>query len=552
VQQLTGTLRGLERDRLTEDPIFQRFLPGAKAGDKSAYLICTSAGEVGVNISGDHLLCDLSTFESIAQRFGRVNRFGSRADTVIHVVHPVEFADNEYDQRRQRTLELLRQLDGDASPAALSRLDSEARQSAFAPTPVILPASDILFDTWALTTIRGKVPGRPPVEPYLHGVNERDLPETRVAWREDVGVLSGELRRIHEPRELLEEYPLKPHEMLRDRSDRVSKQLLLIAERKPNAEAWLVSDDGDVEVLSVGSLSGRDAKDRINWRTVLLSPDVGGLNEGRLDGDSDHANDVADEWYIDGKRRRARVWDGDPLPDDMRLVLEIDTRPPTEDADESDEITGRRRYWRWYVRPRSADDDGSKTSTEPVTWSDHTQQVTANAVLISAALNLPDQLRSAIRIAARFHDLGKKRVLWQRSIGNPDPRNWLAKSGKWMRPMEITDYRHEFGSLVDVHGLPEVARNAEFQALSDAMKDVVLHLIAAHHGRARPHFPAGEILDEDPKGQDVSAIAAEIPRRFARLQRTYGRWGLAYLESILRAADYAASASPASVMEDDA
>lgn len=32
-------------------------------------------------------------------------------------------------------------------------------------------------------------------------------------------------------------------------------------------------------------------------------------------------------------------------------------------------------------------------------------------------------------------------------------------------------------------------------------------------------------------------MAAEVPRRFAHLQRTYGRCELAYLESLLRAAD---------------
>jgi len=36
-------------------------------------------------------------------------------------------------------------------------------------------------------------------------------------------------------------------------------------------------------------------------------------------------------------------------------------------------------------------------------------------------------------------------------------------------------------------------------------------------------------------------LAREVPVRFARLERKYGRWGLAYLESLVRAADAIAS-----------
>jgi CRISPR-associated endonuclease/helicase Cas3 len=104
-------------------------------------------------------------------------------------------------------------------------------------------------------------------------------------------------------------------------------------------------------------------------------------------------------------------------------------------------------------------------------------------------------------------------------------------------------YRHEFGSLLDVRNEPDL------QTLSDDLQDIVLHLIAAHHGRGRPHFPADEAFDPERKGKDASEIAVEVPQRFARLQRKYGRWGLAYLESLLRAADYAASAYPSAVVE---
>ena len=90
----------------------------------------------------------------------------------------------------------------------------------------------------------------------------------------------------------------------------------------------------------------------------------------------------------------------------------------------------------------------------------------------------------------------------------------------------------------------DIAGQKAFTDLRFEQQDLVLHIIATHHGRGRPHFPADEAFDPEPNGRDANAVARVVPRRFARLQRKYGRWGLAYLESLLRAADYAASASP--------
>src|SRR5262249_25567971 len=151
-------------------------------------------GEVGVDISGNNLVCDITPFDSMAQRFGRVNRYGT-AEARIDVVHEArpneKKKDDPFEQRRWLTLELLKQLKGDASPAALGSLPGEQVREAFTPPPEVLRVSDILFAAWTMTTIGESLPGRPPVADWLHGVAEWQPPETYVAWRQEV----WELRR---------------------------------------------------------------------------------------------------------------------------------------------------------------------------------------------------------------------------------------------------------------------------------------------------------------------------------------------------------------------
>jgi CRISPR-associated endonuclease/helicase Cas3 len=558
VQVLTGTLRGLERDRLIKDDgVFARFLRKAPLEGETVYLICTSAGEVGIDISADHMVCDLTPLDSLMQRLGRVNRRGEGAaqvDVVYESDPEPKGIDRAFEKARWKTLEILQKLpacewagDGrlDASPLSLRNLKvSEGeRRAAFTPTPVILPVSDILFDSWALTTIRGKLPGRPPVEPYLRGLAEWEPPETYVAWRTEVALIVGsEMLERYEPEDLLDDYPLKPHEVLRDRSDRVFKQLKKIAERRPGALVWILDEDGTVEATALSAVGD---KKQIENRTVLLAPSAGGLDIGFLNGDSDEANDVADEWFEpDGKRRRVRVWDDEAKPADMRLIRTIGVQPFADDEEEQ-EAVGAHRYWSWYELPTSADSDGSKAAARAVEWHVHTNDVLRNAKAIVERLSLPEELRTAVVLAAKFHDFGKRRALFQRILGNLRTDLVLAKSGRRADSFSLPEtYRHEFGSLLDL------TTEKEFSELSAEMKDLVLHLVAAHHGRARPHFATDEAFDPEPNGGDVTVTSAEVPRRFARLQRRYGRWGLAYLESLLRSSDYAASANPSAFVEE--
>lgn len=562
-ERLTGTLRGLERDALVKKPVFQRFLPNSNRSDEitpaagTVYLVCTSAGEVGVNISADQMVCDLSTFESMAQRLGRVNRFGDRDDTQIDVVAPREFGKEEIDQRRQKTLELLQQLNGDASPWALGKLNRDDCLAAFAPPPVILPATDILFDAWALTTIREKLPGRPVVEPYLHGISEWQPPETYVAWREEVEVIAGPLLERYsaeEIKELLDDYPLKPHELLRDQSSRIfNKHLKPLAAKHPEAPVWVVDAREQILITTLKKLTDGD-QNVINYATVLLPPLVGGLTkDGMLDGATDATSelpyDVADEWYEDKERTkkrrvRFRCDPSDELLKDMALEHEI--RLETSEAEDEDAEPPK--VWRWYVKRPEATNERSKVAYELQPHLDEVKWWAAQ--IVGRLMAAQSEMARAVILAAWCHDLGKRRARWQRSLGNDHyPDKEFAKSGKLpdggaLRPRDFlrNDYRHEFGSVLDLCD-PGHPHHAEFSQMSSEMQDLVLHLIAAHHGRARPHFPPEEAQD-DIHSQAAAKLAVETPQRFARLQRRYGRWGLAYLESLVRAADYIASANP--------
>ncbi len=590
ITTLTGTMRGRERDELVgSDPVFARFLPPSDRSESvspvegSVYLVCTSAGEVGINLSADHLICDLSTFESMVQRFGRLNRFGLRERSCLDVVYPATFeATDKLSAPRRATLKLLEQLHGDASPLALGKLDGEVCQAAYAPKPGIPQVTDILFDAWALTSLSDKIPGRPPVAPYLHGISEWDPPRTSVAWREEVAVISEELIDRHGddfPRELMEDYPLKPHELLSDTSERVLLALQKLATKNGSQPVWLVDQQGGVAIrrlqeIADPTLTKKPDRQRLQRSLadaiVLLPPALGGLTtQGMLDGkvawDAQRADryDIADRWLDErGRPRRKRLFSNAPQPTGnhagMSLVRTIDTEPNAEEelpqADSAEGSLeeripgdgGRARFWHWFIQPRNAE-NATRASTAPIIWQAHTDDVTLRAKAIVEALQLPGDLREAVLLAAELHDLGKQRQLWQRAIGNPQPNQWYAKPGKpadgprW-RPRRLGDYRHEFGSLLDALD-PHQAHRDRLDALSPNTRDVVLHLIAAHHGRGRPHFALGETVDPD-SPMEAGVEAVEVMRRYGRLQRRYGRWGLAYLESLLRAADWSASAKP--------
>jgi CRISPR-associated endonuclease/helicase Cas3 len=515
-KMLTGTMRGLERDNLVNDPAFQRFLPAYdSANEDTVYLIATSAGEVGVNLSCAHLICDLVPFERMAQRLGRLNRFGEYSKATVDVFHT-----DDLDDPRQETLELLHSLDGDASPSKLAKLDPDARDSASTALPKMLPATDVLFDSQSMTTIRD-LPTKPDsLDPYLHGIVDKDLPRTTVAWREEVDLLNETTVDGFDPTTLIESFRLKPHETLSDGTHRVLKELNLLAKNKPDTPVWLVDRSGNVDLKILDEILDKQI---LEHRTILLPPSIGGLSPvGTLDGKKD-----APKMSLDVSCRyeeRLRRWETEWPGQDWNLIKRIYL---------NDDDTDNAQVWSWYEKAWGGDGNGQQTS-KLVLLEDHQNDVASLARAMAQSLGFEPEVCEALEFAGKKHDSGKSRRTWQAAAGNTDGSPHIAKPLE--RSFSAAGFRHELASLIDLQS------DLDFGAFSNFQRDLIQHLIAVHHGRARPMFAKKELFDPETPRQLVDEVARHIPHRFARLQEQYGHWGLAYIESILRAADYAASA----------
>jgi CRISPR-associated endonuclease/helicase Cas3 len=551
VVTLTGTMRGAERDELVKNPVFARFLPrsgeGVNTQEGTVFLVATSAGEVGIDLSASHLVTDLPPFDALAQRLGRVNRYGE-GDAEVHVYceklkdPPKAKIDgddsdeeddkpgkrkDEYDYARSRTRALLGELPlrsderRDVSPSALRALPRDARLNASTPRPDIHHVDALLFDRWSYTTITNPLPGRPPVAEWLHGKAEWEPPRTTVAWRREVAWLTEEHLGRETLDDFLADYPLRSRETLNDVTSRVLKHLEKLATRdKDGAQfAWLVRHDKPAEIRKLVELVDRyDSKKNLTLddATVVLAPEAGGLSEGLLDGAAEFDPVVSYDLGPKDAERLVHESEEEPeAPTGMRLVRAV--RRKVEDDDVL-------LWWHLFAISQRADDDGSRNSRKELLLDVHLQRTEMWAARLAQRLALPEPEQNALACAGRVHDLGKQRRVWQRSIKRfKEPP--LAKGP--MQPSELGHYRHELGSLYD----------GDFSGLSEEAKDLARHVVAAHHGRARPHFPVVESFDPEVKDEVVAALVREVPLRFDRLQHLYGRWGLAWLESILRAAD---------------
>ena len=188
---------------------------------------------------------------------------------------------------------------------------------------------------------------------------------------------------------------------------------------------------------------------------------------------------------------------------------------------------------RWH--DASTTEDSRSEANHPQTLIEHQSWAENKARVISDSLGLQGDYAEALMVAARLHDEGKKARRWQRAFKAPPDGGAYAKTKGPINFALLDHYRHEFGSL------PYAASDERFGRLPGDLQDLVLHLIAAHHGYARPVISTSGCEDLPPSAPALMQRACEVALRFAKLQKQWGPWGLAWWEALLRAADQQAS-----------
>ena len=619
-----GGRRVYEREEAASDLRRHGLLAGGDEPPTApVFLVATSAGEVGVDLDADHMVCDLVAWERMVQRLGRVNRRGSGAARVLVIDQgppEAKLAGEAGVARHRAAKELLKNLplNGDGSqagPAALTDVGGSAERreqvdKASTPMPLHPALTRPLIDAWAMTSL-AEHSGRPEVDPWLRGWVEQD-PQTTVVWRRclpvRVGGAGAGVRTARLRDGVIESFfeAASPHaaerldtetwrvvEWLRKRTRKLTKTLEAgrrgereldaaktddddrptatadadpTAPLHPEAPVAFVLDSGGKpdDVLSLKQVASdlpvKDLERRLMGRLLVMDARICGLRDGLLDaGEGKPVPTAEDNWgnsdAWDEVVRNGGETAGLPavrvrlLSDDERNRLVAEREAGRENPEQIPDAW--RESWAEPYRVSAAD--------QPVTWlivekwhggaseeesramaptlqglEEHQKWAAREADRIAAALGLPTKDRAMLVTVARHHDEGKRAPRWQRAFNAPRNGGPYAKTPGPLNRHALNGYRHEFQSLLDAeeNGLDGLDR-------SDPRFELALHMIAAHHGHARPAIGIDGCDRLPPTAAAQRAYA--VGRRFARLQRQWGPWGLAWWEALLRAADQRAS-----------
>ena len=614
VHLLIGRMRPVDRSELPPSVKAMLSSKGRAPDGEPVFVVATQCLEVGADLDFDAIVTECASIDALLQRFGRLDRIGKLRASGITAEGRVVIAsqkaerDPVYGDALAKTWNWLKDRGEEPDFAICSETgDATVRErlnaagggaralSRDAPLwPALLPAHlDVLVQTSPRPALE------PDVSLYLHGV-ESGSPEVQVLWRADLDARM--------PERWAEVVSLCPP---------VSAEAMAVPLRDFRGWLTKSADEGASSDIEGGDQEeateekGELRCEVLRWRgdesnlirdvnrirpgdTLVLAAAAGGWDElGHIPPGVDI--DVAERarlalrrgwvlrlhpallerWPEDAARQRLMELTRRPdlerdqamqaLDDyqeaapgwlkamlkDRPEKLELDAYPDDSQAGASWVLTG---------RFAEADAGGDESSSAAEVFLDqHLRDVTRVVGENAEALIADEAVRQSLVRAAELHDCGKADGCFQALLRGGDPmaaqfapkllakgeaarQSKTVRQAQWARSGLPAGFRHELISLLLARNEPDTAD-----------RDLMLHLIASHHGRCRPFAPVVEdgggdlafnghrITQAERTEQAAHRLESGVAERFWKLTRRYGWWGLAYLECLMRLGDWKAS-----------
>jgi CRISPR-associated endonuclease/helicase Cas3 len=601
---LTGRMRPVDRDVILKQiaPLFSGHTTTPDL--PQMFVVATQCLEVGADLDFHALVTECASLDALRQRFGRLNRDAQKrtfapAAIVIREDQTEDTSEDPvYGPSLAETWKFFRsgpvREEVDFGIAAMRTLcdgltdvDYKRLNSPTNNAPVLLPAH---LDCWVQTCPIPSPDPDPAV--FLHGP-QAGPPDVQVVFRADLG--TDDTKWV----EVVVLCPPSSSEALPVRIDVFRRWLA----RRPAADEsgdiegeagedteglepagqtallWMglrhkdtkpVTDLGKVQpgmtyVVNLNKASaiellgdfplslppddvGDEAFQRSRDRAILRLPE---LELDRDDEEFDAKVTVAIEAKLgsDAPKWLSRAVDYLKVPKNRRVL-------PYPEPLKGYVVVGRKRLNKYDPAFLEEEESSESPSGRPVLLDEHCLGVSAHARRFAAGCGLPDDVVERFALGGQWHDVGKLDPRFQAMLQGRSPRT--VRRPPWAKSENGGGTWRERKASRTIHRYPSGGRHELLSvALAEVRTndDLLLHLIATHHGYARPFAPPveedksftarpftdelfGETFTAPSAAQTIAAWNCKLPERFWRVVRRYGWWGSAYLEAVFRLADH--------------